>query len=112
MAPTPTVLPRLAHAALLLAMASAATQIRAQEPAPADASSSEVVKLEAFNVNSTTIGTYHEESSAMATKVPTDLKELAGSLQILNANAISDRNAQTLPDIFAYVVGATQSQNA
>ena len=77
-----------------------------------EAPNDEVVRLRAFNVNTSAIGSYHEEASAMATKLPTDLKELASSLQILNASAISDRNAQTLPDIFAYVVGATQSQSS
>jgi iron complex outermembrane receptor protein len=80
-------------------------------PTAAEVAGEEVVKLDAFNVT-TTIGTYHEDVSSMATKVPTELKELASSLQILNASAISDRNALALPDIFAYVVGATQSQSA
>ncbi len=79
------------------------------EAAPASATSDEVVQLDEFKV-SATIGTYHEETSSMATKIPMDMKELASSLQVLNANAISDRNALALPDIFNYVVGATQSQ--
>jgi len=90
----------------------AATPSPAVTPASADvAAGDEVVKLDTFNVT-TTIGSYHEETSSMATKVPTDLKELASSLEILNATAIADRNALALPDIFAYVVGATQSQSA
>jgi iron complex outermembrane receptor protein len=76
----------------------------------AAAQNDEIVKMEAFNV-STTIGSYHEETSSMATKVPTDLKELSSSLQILNSNAIQDRNAVSLQDVYSYVVGATQSQN-
>jgi iron complex outermembrane receptor protein len=81
-------------------------------PTPADMDADKIVRLDTFTAVSTSIGTYHEESSAMATKVPTDMKEIASSLQVLNASAIGDRNAQTLPDIFSYVVGATQSQNA
>jgi iron complex outermembrane recepter protein len=69
----------------------------------------EVVQMDTFNV-STDIGAYHEESSSMATKVPTDLKELSSSLQILNQNAITDRNATTLQDIFTYITGVSQSQ--
>ncbi len=80
----------------------------AATPTPAQATG-EVVQLESFNV-STTIGDYHEESSSMATKVPTDLKELSSSLQILNATAIADRNSVTLQDVFQYVNGLTQSQ--
>lgn len=117
MIPTPFSRRILAVACLSAAFAAHAQDTGGATPVPttqqvSDAAKDEAVQLAAFNVNSTTIGTYHEESSAVATKVPTDLKELAGSLQILNASAIADRNAQTLPDIFAYVVGATQSQNA
>lgn len=77
------------------------------DPQPED----RVVEMEAFKV-STTIGQYHEESSSMATKVPTDLKELASSLQILNLAAISDRNAITLQDVYPYVIGMSQITNA
>jgi iron complex outermembrane receptor protein len=100
-------------AAALLNLVSA----RAEDTPPPSAASipttadttGEVVRMDAFNV-STSIGAYHEETSSMATKVPTDLKELASSLQILNATAIADRNSVTLQDIFQYVNGLTQSQ--
>lgn len=75
------------------------------------ASDDAIVKMDVFKV-STTIGSYHEETSSMATKIPTDIKELASSLQVLNASAIADRNAISLPDIFGYVVGATQTQSS
>ena len=97
-----------------LVSAIAPTIVLAQTDAPQDEPTfkkDEVVQMDAFNV-STTIGTYHEETSSMATKVPTNLKDLASSLQILNASAINDRNALSMPDVFAYVVGATQSQSA
>lgn len=74
-----------------------------------DASNGDIYHMEAFNV-STTIGTYHEQVSDMATKIPTDLLDLSTSLQILNQNAISDRNAVTLQDVFNYLTGVTQSQ--
>jgi iron complex outermembrane receptor protein len=67
--------------------------------------------MDAFSVTAA-IGSYHQTTSDMATKVPTDLKELSSSLSILNATAISDRNAVTLTDVFGYVVGATSSQAA
>jgi iron complex outermembrane receptor protein len=69
----------------------------------------DIVKLDAFKVTSE-IGTYHQSTSSMASKIPMDLKELASSLSIINATAITDRNAVTLTDVFNYVVGATQSQ--
>ena len=68
-----------------------------------------VVQMEAFQVT-TDIGAYHEETSSMATKIATSLKELSSSLQILNSNAITDRNAISLQDVYNYVVGIYQSQ--
>ncbi|MDB6126391.1 MAG: Iron complex outerrane recepter protein [Verrucomicrobia bacterium] len=81
------------------------------EPTPdiVKVSNDEVVKLEAFKVT-TDIGSYHQTTSSMASKIPMDLKELSSSLSIMNATAITDRNAVTLTDVFNYVVGATQSQ--
>ena len=81
----------------------------AQTPAakPAD----DVVQLDAFKV-STSIETYYQSSSSMASKLPMELKELASSLSILNSSAITDRNAVILTDVVAYVVGATASQNS
>lgn len=99
---------RIALAAFAISLPSvlspAAIGQTADSTAPGD-----VVQMEAFNV-STAIGAYHEETSSMATKVPTNLKELASSLQILNASAISDRNAISLQDVYSYIVGMTQSQ--
>ena len=70
---------------------------------------SEIVTLDAFTVN-TSIGDYHEETSSTANKIPTNTMDLATSLQILNKNAIADRNANSLQDIFAYLTGVAQSQ--
>jgi iron complex outermembrane receptor protein len=93
-----------------LAVAQTAPETPAT-PAPAEEKTSgEVVQLDTLTVT-TAIGTYHQETSSMASKIPMDLKELASSLQIMNATAISDRNAVTLVDVFGYVVGANQSQS-
>ena len=59
---------------------------------------------------SAVIGTYHEQVSSMASKIPMDVRDLASSLTIMNDTAIRDRNVVALTDVFAYVVGATQSQ--
>ncbi len=95
---------------LVLALAAPAS-IRAQTTPTGSppAAGDEVIQLEEFKV-STSIMSYHQETSSMASKLPMDLKDLASSLSILNASAISDRNAVTLTDVFAYVVGATASQ--
>lgn len=95
--------PWLALCTALLSSAPAFAQ------ATATKAEGDVVKLEAFSV-STSIGTYRESASGMAAKIPLDLKEIASSLQILNATAINDRSAISLQDVFNYVVGATQSQ--
>jgi iron complex outermembrane receptor protein len=114
-----TVSALLAVAVVLVAPAARSQDTGAPAPAQpaqtpsstevAQAASQEVVQMEAFQV-STEIGAYHEETSSMATKVPTDLKDLSSSLQILNQNAITDRNATNLQDIFVYITGVTQSQ--
>lgn len=103
-------LPHRAHALFLPLLAATAF---AQQPDAANPSakpaSDEIVRLSSFTVSSS-IDTYHQSTSAMASKVPMDLKELASSLSIMNSTAITDRNAVVLTDVFNYVVGATQSQ--
>jgi iron complex outermembrane receptor protein len=99
--------------ALSAALAVAQTAPEPTTPAPVEEKTSEpeqVVQLDKFTVT-TAIGTYHQETSSMASKIPMDLKELSSSLQIMNATAISDRNAVTLVDVFGYVIGANQSQS-
>ena len=56
------------------------------------------------------IGTYHEQVSSMASKIPTDVRDLPSSLAIMNASAIRDRNVVALTDVLPYVVGISQSQ--
>lgn len=103
---------------LALCLLLPATSSRAQttdpvKPASEEASdkpaSGEVIQLETFKV-SAEIQTYHQATSSMATKIPMEMKEIPSSLSILNATAITDRNASTLVDVFSYVVGANQSQ--
>jgi iron complex outermembrane receptor protein len=98
--------------------------LRAQEPAqapgtpPAQAGGTAPAQaggtpaqLQEVVVNAV-IGTYHESVSSMASKIPMDVRDLASSLTILNSNAVNDRKPVTLTDVFAYVTGATQSQNS
>jgi len=117
---------RALHRVLCLAPLFASAWLSAQDtaaPAPAPAAApaattpttedvnnpSEIVKLDAFTV-STSIGDYHEDTSSTANKIPTNTMDLSSSLQILNKNAIADRNANSLQDIFAYLTGVAQSQ--
>lgn len=79
------------------------------DPDSAKPANGDVVQLETFKVTAA-IATYHQATSSMATKLPMELKEIPSSLSIMNATAITDRNAVTLVDVFNYVVGATQSQ--
>ena len=104
------------RAALALAWALTATlafaQTTAETAAPLEETkpSGEPIVLDKFTVT-TAIGTYQQATSSMASKLPMELNDLASSLQILNATAISDRNAVTLVDVVGYVVGANQSQS-
>jgi iron complex outermembrane receptor protein len=63
-----------------------------------------VVRLEAFQVAGE-IGRYAEKSSSVGTKTPMELKDYAGTVQILNAAFLSDQRARTLEDVFPYIVG-------
>jgi iron complex outermembrane receptor protein len=102
----------------ILMVAATLTEARAdtgtsdpQTPTPSQAAAAaddSVIKMAAFDASSTTLGRYAEAMSSTATKVPTPLKELPSSLQVLNLAAISDRNPQTLIDMYASVVGMNQ----
>lgn len=108
MNPSLPAFPRIRVAAAVLGgLALPASLLFAQ--APAAKPQEEIVKLDTFKVTST-IDTYYQTTSSMASKLPMDLKELASSLSVLNSAAIVDRNAVALTDVFAYVVGATASQ--
>ena len=92
-------------------LVAACSTVAALAQAPAAKPTEEVVQLDTFKVT-TTIDTYYQTSSSMASKLPMDMKELASSLSVLNSSAITDRNAVILTDVVAYVVGATASQNS
>ena len=95
--------------AVFFALAVTARSQTAPAENAAAPESEEVIRMSEFKVTST-IETYHQTSSSMASKLPMDLKEIASSLSVLNASAINDRNPVTLTDVVNYVVGAIQSQ--
>ncbi|MDB6095115.1 MAG: ferrichrome-iron receptor [Verrucomicrobia bacterium] len=64
-----------------------------------------VVKLESFKVYSPKLESYAEATGSSATKLPMDLAETPATLQILNAAFLEDKRAQSLEDVFSYVVG-------
>ncbi len=88
----------------LLAVALPAQESPAQRP-------EEVVKLDTFKV-STTLGKYAEVTSSSATKFPVDVKDIPSTVQVMNAAFIDDINAETLGDIYPYVVGMSQNSTA
>ena len=98
---------RAAVALPLLALASAAF---AQTPAPAPANT-EVLQLETLQVT-TTIGSYAESNTTAGSKTPMNMKDLAGTVQILNASFIEDKRAQSLEDLYPYIVGMTRESPA
>src|SRR5258708_1150203 len=71
----------------------------------------EIINLDEFKV-STTVGSYEERSTSAGTKIPMDLKDLAGTLQVLNASFIGDKRAQSLEDLYPYIVGMTRESPA
>jgi iron complex outermembrane receptor protein len=81
----------------------------AAESAPNDPE--RVVRLEEFTVG-TTLGSYAETTTSAGSKTPTEMKALAGTLQVLNAAFIEDKQAQSLEDLYPYIVGMTRESPA
>ncbi len=69
------------------------------------------MKLDEFIV-STTLGSYAEAHSSAGSKTPMNLKDLASTIQILNAAFIDDLRAQKLEDLYPYVIGMTRESTA
>ncbi|MEO6873590.1 MAG: TonB-dependent receptor [Opitutaceae bacterium] len=67
-------------------------------------STDEIVNLAAFTVTAE-LGKYSEVSSSSGTKTSMALKDIAGSVQVLNAPFIADIRATSLEDLYPYVVG-------
>lgn len=67
----------------------------------------EVIRLDQFTVN-TTLGTYVEANSSAGSKTPMDLRDLSSTVQVLNASFIKDLEAQSLEDLYPYVIGMTR----
>ena len=83
----------------------------ADTPATKSEAPGEIVQLEAFTVN-TSIGTYSETTNTAAGKIPIEMKDVAATLQVLNANFIGDKLAASLEDLYPYVVGMTRESPA
>ena len=77
----------------------------------AGSDSEKIVKLDKFTV-STTIESYDETTTSAASKVPLDIKDLAATIQVLNASFIGDKLAASLDDLYPYVVGMTRESSA
>ena len=86
-----------------------AKKIRPVVTAPNEADS--VVTLEQFKV-STTLGSYGETTTSAASKTSMNMKDLPGTIQVLNASFIEDKRAQSLEDLYPYVVGMTRESPA
>ncbi|MDB6116135.1 MAG: ferrichrome-iron receptor [Lacunisphaera sp.] len=96
---------------LTLALALPFVPLRAQEKTGDESTTpvGETIKLETFQVK-TELGRYHDSMSATGTKIPMEMKEISASLQVFNANALADRNAVTLQDVYTYIIGMNQVQ--
>lgn len=74
---------------------------------PASETSDTMVTLDTFRVT-TAVDTYKADHSMSSTKMPIDMKDLAATLQVLNASFISDKVATSLEDLYPYVVGMSR----
>ncbi len=69
------------------------------------------VQLEEFKV-STTLGTYGETTTSAGSKTPMNMRDLPATVQVLNSAFIEDKRAQSLEDLYPYVVGMTRESTA
>jgi outer membrane receptor for ferric coprogen and ferric-rhodotorulic acid len=89
-----------------LCVALTAATLRAQTaPAPASASTDEIVKLPTFEINSEKDTSYVGTSSLSTTRIAVDLSEVSQSVKVLNNSFISAINPTMASDILDYVGG-------
>jgi len=79
----------------------------APAPAPTSAPNPTVVKLEEFKVT-TVVGSYEETTTSAGSKTPMNLKDIPATVQVLNAAFIDDKPAQSLEDLYPYILGMTR----
>ncbi len=82
----------------------------APTPAAAAASDEEVIKMDRFVVT-TDLEKYAEKSSTAATKLPTDMRDLSSSVQVLNAAFLTDIRSTRLEYAFNYVTVLNKQGN-
>lgn len=83
----------------------------ASSGAQAQETKEEVVRLDEFKVT-TTVQSYAETTTSAASKMPIDMKDLAATIQVLNASFIGDKLAASLDDLYPYIVGMTRESPA
>lgn len=81
------------------------------QPKPASLEEERVLRLDTFTVT-TTVGTYREATTTAGSKTPMNMKDVAGTVQVLNASFIEDKQARSLEDLYPYVVGMTRESPA
>ncbi len=70
-----------------------------------------VLHLDTYTVT-TTVGTYREATTTAGSKTPMNTQDVAGTVQVLNASFIEDKQARSLEDLYPYIVGMTRESTA
>ncbi len=70
-----------------------------------------VIDLDPLTVT-TRVGTYKETTTTAGSKTPMNMRDVGGTIQVLNASFIADKQAQSLEDLYPYVVGMTRESQA
>ena len=81
------------------------------KPRTANTEEDRVLHLDTFTVT-TSVGTYREATTTAGSKTPMNTKDVAGTVQVLNASFIEDKQARSLEDLYPYVVGMTRESPA
>ena len=70
-----------------------------------------ILRLDTLTVT-TTVGTYREATTTAGSKTPMNTQDVAGTVQVLNASFIADKQARSLEDLYPYIVGMTRESTA
>src|SRR5882724_4573823 len=87
------------------AFAQTATPAPAEEPSSATDTSSEVISLPTFSINSEKDASYIGTSSLSSTRIAVDLSELPQSVKVLNNSFLTAINPTMMSDVLNYVGG-------
>lgn len=100
-----------AGAVLVAAVSASFAQTAPSAPTPAPGNKEQIVKLSPFVVSQEGDEGYRAAQTMLGSRSAKDILDIPASITIINMEMLSDFKAETVHDVFRYVVsGATQNQ--